>query len=277
MSLNKNKFIKNFAASLAIIWLAATALLTVNAQSPKEDSKHTDYIEVVGKVLSIDPIKGDVTTRLEFVPHGNFALEDLSLTKNIKFDTVSANGKQEVTFEKGKRMSPSEVVLNMYDGQASDYPFDSYKADLLFFFTVKPDKEKPADKPKPAGENSEGEPKPDEPPADEEEETEVEVPFTLDFTATSPGYTITTAKSTDSDDTFIDLELTIVRGRQILLGFRNDFDDRFVARRFDDDFYHYRQRTQNRTGDVFLYRHLAFRFCRCQKQSARRAADWHYR
>lgn len=201
MSFNRNSVIV-----VAILILAMTFI--ANAQPANEGAKHADYIEVVSKVISIDPIKGDVTMRLEFLPFGKFAKEDSSLTKNIKFDTVSSNGKQEITFEKGKRMSPTEVVLNMYDGDVSDYPFDAHKANLVFFFTVKPDK--PAEKPKqpPAEEQTEGAEK----PAEAVEEDEVDVPFTLDFATQLPaGYTITTAKSKDSDDTFIDLELSIVR------------------------------------------------------------------
>lgn len=211
MSLKGKLEIKSIAVSLVIILLLAMAL-TINAQN--KDAKNENNISVFGKLLSIDPIKGDVTVRLEFEPHGSFVKEDGSLAKNIKFDTVSSNGKQEVTFEKGKRMSPTEVVLNMYDGDVTRYPIDHHKANLWFFFTVKPDK--PADKPKPAEDRPEGEQK----PAPVEEETEVEVSFVFAFdpiVPVMPGYTITTAKSKDSDDNFIDLEMSISRSPMVML------------------------------------------------------------
>lgn len=194
--------IKRAAAVLAI---GAFFFATAFAQS---GAKTEDSIEAIGKVLSIDPIKGDVTVRMEFFPHGSFEKEDGTLAKTIKFDTVSSNGKQEITFEKGKRIPPAEIVLNMYDGVVEDYPFDAHKANLVMFFTVKPDK--PAEKPKEAA-PAEDAPKPEE----SVEETEVEVPFTLSFAPTMPGYSIMTQKSKDSDDSFIDLEMTIVRSTMV--------------------------------------------------------------
>ena len=186
-----------------------------NTQANTSDTraKHTDYIETVAKILSIDPIKGDASVRLEFIPHGNFAKEDGTLARNVKFDINSSNGKQEISFEKGKRMTPTEAVLNMYDGEVSDYPFDRHKAELIFWFTAKPDK--PADKPKPAEENPAAEPKPDTKTEATVEEVEEEVPFTLDFAPTMAGYTIETAKSKDSDDDFVNIEMSIARSSMV--------------------------------------------------------------
>jgi hypothetical protein len=142
--------------------LAVITLLAGVAVAQSGASKHENYIEAVGKILTVDPIKGHVTVRMQFIPHGNLKAEDGSLAKNVKFDTVSSNGKQEITFEKGKRISPTELVLNMYDGFVEDYPFDNHKANIVFFFTIKPDKQKPneaadgEDQPKAAEEPVEG-------------------------------------------------------------------------------------------------------------------------
>ena len=187
--------------------------LAVYAQSGDQSPKNTDYIEVTGKIVSIDTSKGDVSTRLEFTPHGKFANEkDGTLTKDIKFDTPSASGKQEITFDKGKKMSATEVLLSMYDGEVADYPFDSHKVQLIFYFTVKPDK--PADKPKSAESQPEGEVKP---AAAEEDDNEVDVPFTLDFEPKMPGYTFTMERGKDSDDTWVDLEIGIQRSTMTTL------------------------------------------------------------
>lgn len=213
--------IRHAGGRVCIVLVIVFAMLTAaNAQpansSPQkpadQGAKHTDYIEVIGRVLSVDPIKGDVVTRLEFFPHGKFEKEDGTLAKTIKFDTVSSNGKQEITFEKGKRIPPSEVVLDMYDGDVSNYPFDTHKANLVVYFTIKPDK--PADKPKPAEEKPEGETKP---APVEEEDDELEVPFTLAFTPSMPGYTMESANSKDSDDTYVDNEITIARSGMVKL------------------------------------------------------------
>lgn len=208
-----NAKIKRLLLAFGIITVLA---MIVTAQNQTTSMTKTDYIEVLGKILSIDVVKGDVSVRLEFIPHGKFFKEvDGTLTQNLKFDINSSNGKQEITFEKGKRMNPTEAVLNMYDGDISDYPFDAHKADLVFYFTAKPDKpaEKPKtteEKPKTTEENPTTETKTEKPV--EEELTEVEIPFTLDFAPALAGYNITSAKSKDSDDTFMDMELTITRG-----------------------------------------------------------------
>ena len=206
------------ALSLIAVMLAASAFqIFGQATSDKASdtgAKETDYIEAVAKILSIDPIKGDASVRMEFTPHGNFAKEDGTLARNVKFDINSSNGKQEISFEKGKRMTSTEAVLNMYDGEVSDYPFDRHKAELVFWFTAKPDK--PADNPKPVAENPAAEPKPEtKPEAAVEETEEVEVPFTLDFAPTLAGYTIETSKSKDSDDTYINIEMSIARSSMV--------------------------------------------------------------
>ena len=211
-----HQFIKNFCFSLGIIivFIAASVMMTkAQGETKPPASKHADYIETVAKVLSIDPIKGDVTLRLEFLPHGNLIKEDGMLARNVKFDINSSNGKQEITFEKGKRMTPTEAVLNMYDGSVTDYPFDRHKADLIFWFAAKPDK--PADKPKTAEENPAAETKPETKPQEAVEESEAEIPFTLDFVPVMAGYKIETAKNKDSDDTFADIEMTIARSPMV--------------------------------------------------------------
>ena len=76
---NTVKAIKNFCLSLVIILAFIIASgLAVSAQSDSKTPapKSANYIETVAKVLSIDPIKGDVSVRLEFMPHGNLMKED---------------------------------------------------------------------------------------------------------------------------------------------------------------------------------------------------------
>jgi hypothetical protein len=215
MSITGQKSTGSFWGNLLIVaGCIFASVFAVHAQDDNKPAapKEAGSIEVLAKIVSIDPIKGDVSVRLEFEPQGGFAKEDGTLARNIKFDTYSSNGKQEITFEKGKRMAPTEAVLNMYDGAVTDYPFDKHKAALIFWFTVKPDK--PADKPKPSEEAPAAETKPEaKPETDEPEETEV--PFTLDFAPTLAGYTIETSKSKDSDDTFVDVEMTIARSSMV--------------------------------------------------------------
>jgi Domain of unknown function (DUF4436) len=75
--------------------------------------KDPNHIEVDVKLVSIDPNKGDVVARLEFLPRGNFTTDEGStLARDLKLFVNSATGKQEIDFPKGKRMNPSEVVVN---------------------------------------------------------------------------------------------------------------------------------------------------------------------
>src|SRR3954468_12744315 len=92
-------------------------------------------IDVSGRIVSADPVKGDVVVRLEFAPHGSFASgEGGTLARDLDLYVSSATGKNVHEFKKGKRMSPVEAVVEIYEGEPMDYPFDSHSAELLFFF-----------------------------------------------------------------------------------------------------------------------------------------------
>lgn len=196
--------------------VSASFVFGVAAQAPATPEK--DEIKVDAKILSIDPIKGDVGVRLEFTPDGKFAKDDGTLAKTVKLDINSSNGKQEVTFDRGKRMTPTEAVLNMFDSAPAQYPFDTHRAAMIFWFSVKPDKAA-AEKPKTEGETASPDaPKADANPADAEEmndDGEVDVPFTLEFKPEFSGYTIESAKSKDSDDTYVDVEMTFSRAPMV--------------------------------------------------------------
>jgi len=218
MSFINQRGIKNLF--VVVVLVIASALIAIAQNDTKAPADNTNFVAVVAKVLSIDPIKGDVSVRLEFEPHGKLVKDDGTLAKSLKLDINSSNGKQEVSFDKGKKMTPTEAVLNMYDSAVSDYPFDKHKADLIFWFSVKPDKpaDKPADKPKPAEEAAPAtEPKPETKPEtrNEDEDDEVDVPFTLDFTPAIAGYTIETTKDKDSDETYAYIEMTISRSSMV--------------------------------------------------------------
>lgn len=92
-------------------------------------------IDVTGRIVTADPIKGDVVVRFEFVPHGSFASGDGGmLARDLDLYVSSATGKNVHEFKKGKRMNPVEAVVEIYDGEPMDYPFDSHSAQLSFFF-----------------------------------------------------------------------------------------------------------------------------------------------
>lgn len=69
--------------------------------------------------------------RLKFEPQGSLLAEDkFSLAKDLTLFVNNASGNPERLFRKGKPMSPLDVTISLYDGFPTDYPFDSYTADL---------------------------------------------------------------------------------------------------------------------------------------------------
>src|SRR2546423_1869563 len=63
-------------------------------------------IDVSGRIVTADPIKGDVVVRLEFTPHGSLASGEGMLARDLDLYVSSATGKNVHEFKKGKRMSP---------------------------------------------------------------------------------------------------------------------------------------------------------------------------
>jgi hypothetical protein len=92
-------------------------------------------IDVSGRIVTTDVLKGDVVVRLEFTPKGSFASADgATLARDLELYVASATGKNVHEFKKGKRMTPVEAVVEIYEGEPMDYPFDTHAAELAFFF-----------------------------------------------------------------------------------------------------------------------------------------------
>jgi hypothetical protein len=92
-------------------------------------------IDVSGRIVTADVIKGDVVMRLEFSPKGSFLSPDgATLARDVDLYIASASGKNVHEFKKGKRMNPVEAVVEIYEGEPMDYPFDTHTAELIFFF-----------------------------------------------------------------------------------------------------------------------------------------------
>ncbi|MEY2518458.1 MAG: hypothetical protein QOF24_217 [Verrucomicrobiota bacterium] len=92
-------------------------------------------IDVSGRIVTADVIKGDVVVRLEFTPKGSFASADgATLARDLELYVATATGKNVHEFKKGKRMNPVEAVVEIYEGEPMDYPFDAHTAELSFFF-----------------------------------------------------------------------------------------------------------------------------------------------
>lgn len=188
---------------------AGQKVIEISNQGDKEAS----HIETQVKLMSIDPIKGDASARFEFIPSENLLGEDGTLKQELKLYVNSANGKQEIDFAKGKLMTPVEAVFNMHEGQATQYPFDKYVADIDIYITKgKADDKKPVTAPAPKepaeGETAEAPPK--------VEDDDLELALSVDFLGSIPGYKIEATKAKYTEVDFVGIETKIERSGTVV-------------------------------------------------------------
>lgn len=230
--------VKEIVITIVVIILFAVGLVLVlkayNSEGEKRSAsvsnlgeKDPNHIEVDVTLVSIDPNKGDIVARLEFLPKGIYTKDEgVTLARDVKLFVNGATGKQETDFPKGKRMNPMEVVVQMYDGLVTDYPFDKHNAYLeMYFVPGKPEKKEPAaakpaeaapsPTPKPEAADEE-EPKKEEgakkteAAADDEDEDD-EIPIGVDFSGSISGFKIDAVKAKESQNDLVGIDMTISR------------------------------------------------------------------
>jgi hypothetical protein len=104
------------------------------ALSPNEKLGN-DRIDASARIVTADPVKGDISVRLTFTPHGSLLSADgVTLSRDLLLDVASATGKHAYEFKKGKRMDPVEAIVEIFDGEPMEYPFDKHEAQLSFYF-----------------------------------------------------------------------------------------------------------------------------------------------
>jgi hypothetical protein len=104
------------------------------ALSPNEKLGN-DRIDASARIVTADPVKGDISVRLTFTPHGSLLSADgVTLSRDLLLDVSSATGKHAYEFKKGKRMDPVEAIVEIFEGEPMDYPFDRHEAQLSFYF-----------------------------------------------------------------------------------------------------------------------------------------------
>lgn len=94
-----------------------------------ENSESDDLVRIEATIANIDPLKGDMTVRLDTSAEGDLVAEDGSLTKEIRVLVNSVNGKAEYAFKKGENMGPIEYVTSLKGGTFK-YPDDKFQANL---------------------------------------------------------------------------------------------------------------------------------------------------
>jgi hypothetical protein len=223
---------RDIIITLAVLIIFAVGMVVVlkfyrnegekrSAEISNLGNKNPNHIEVDVKLVTIDPVKGDIVARLEFLPKGNFTKDEgLTLSQDVKMFVNSATGKQEHEFPKGKRMNPTEVVINLYDGLVTDYPFDRHSAFLEMYFLPGKKETKPAEPapakpaeaaPKPTPEAEDEEEKKPEAPKTVEEPEDDEIPIGVEFFGSIPGFKIDAVKAKESTDDYVGIDMTISR------------------------------------------------------------------
>jgi hypothetical protein len=138
---------KPLIVGLVLLLIFAGAYIFVLTKYKSEGENRAAYLEadtqkagenridVSGRIVTADVMKGDVAVRLEFTPKGSFLGADgATLARDLELYVSTATGKNVHEFKKGKRMNPVEAVVEIYEGEPMDYPFDNHTAELSFFF-----------------------------------------------------------------------------------------------------------------------------------------------
>jgi hypothetical protein len=125
-----------FAAAYVFVLSAyKTEGQTRAAELAPNDKIGNDRIDVSARIVNADVLKGDISVRLNFTPHGSLLSADgVTLSRDLLLDVASATGKHAYEFKKGKRMDPVEAIVEIFDGEPMEYPFDKHEAELSFYF-----------------------------------------------------------------------------------------------------------------------------------------------
>ena len=192
---------------LAVVGAYAFTLRSFLGESERQanptvvsDGAGPDHVSISGTVVQVDPSRNEATVRLVFSPEGKYVTADGSLTQAMVVKVDNATGLSDRPFEKGKTMSPSDVVVSMTGGRITDYPFDATTAVVGLYLSTQAVSAAPAVGDKPAVEAVEGVP--------------VEVNFEVQ--AAIHGFAIATAPDPESSGPFAGIDLTIRRSASTL-------------------------------------------------------------
>ncbi len=140
-------------------------------------------------VLGVDPLRGELETRLEFDPaHKGSLGQDGLPNQNLIFyiNSVDKQG-SEVKFLAGRSMDAIAARFNLFEGSPDDYPFDRYLAEISFSMEIEnPDRD--------------------------------DVPIKFAYSARIPGYELEfTDQNSGEDKIGIDYEVRIRRSLSVLM------------------------------------------------------------
>lgn len=91
-----------------------------------------DRVDLYVTLLSVDPVQGQATARVVSFPRGSLSDDQGRPTRPLTLFANNLTGIQDRHYATGKTMDPFDMTVNLFDGQASDYPFDRFNAQLEF-------------------------------------------------------------------------------------------------------------------------------------------------
>ena len=96
-------------------------------QGEQTDLFQAGYIEVKTDVLGVNPVTNRLVVELSFTPRKRFDAGGGILAVPLEVDVSDVNG-DPISFLAGRIMSPHEAVVDMGEGEADNYPFDTHRA-----------------------------------------------------------------------------------------------------------------------------------------------------
>ena len=130
--------------ALVILLIAAVYITTLfrNLHESERRSLHLESQPIADsrvlvsiRILKVDTNTGEMTASVSLQLAGKIAKDEVTPVANLKLLLNSHRGTQEFEFLKGRRVSPIEAVFSL-DGNANNYPFDSYESNLGMLMTT---------------------------------------------------------------------------------------------------------------------------------------------
>lgn len=97
-----------------------------------------EYLDIEATVQAVDAVQKEFRVRLDFLPSDGLSNDGLSPKKDLRYFINNAIGQREFTLKKGEIPQGQDIILQMYDGQVSNYPFDQYNLDLEILVAESP-------------------------------------------------------------------------------------------------------------------------------------------
>ena len=166
------------------------AYVTVGA----DPAAAADRLDVAASLQSIDVVKGELIVRLAFKAQGTLASEDGRAASQDVSILTNSSSKPEIKFKKGQPFNAVDIVVELYNGLYTDYPFDHHEGDLNISATSSAPAESEGDKP--AAES---------------------IPVSVELTGLVHGFSVGASPSEEASPTYSAMDFDISRSASTLV------------------------------------------------------------